>query len=104
MSGGRFNYLDSQLKGEIFSYGSNKPTNVFEDKEISELVWDVLNLIHAFDWYESGDTGRDSYLKAKEEFKKKWLQGDKDQRMKRYIDEVIEDARHELYETCGIEV
>lgn len=42
MSGGRFNYLDSQLKHEIFGW-TDKPSNVFEDREISELVWDILD-------------------------------------------------------------
>lgn len=45
MSGGRFDYKDSSLKGEIYGW-TDKPSNVFEDREISELVWDVLDLIH----------------------------------------------------------
>ena len=49
MSGGRFNYMDSTIKNEIFGW-TNKPINVFEDREISELVWDVFDLIHSYDW------------------------------------------------------
>ena len=49
MSGGHFEYLDSRLKEEIFGW-TDKPENVFEDREISELVFDVLDLIHEFDW------------------------------------------------------
>ena len=56
MSGGHFEYLDGRLKDEIFGY-ENKVKNVFEDREISELVFDVLDLIHEFDWYYSGDAG-----------------------------------------------
>lgn len=97
MSGGRFCYVDSQLKHEIFGW-SDKPRNVFEDREISELVWDVLDLIHEFDWYESGDTGEDDYLKAKKEFKEKWLANDM-KRQKRIIDEAIEDLKNDLYKT-----
>lgn len=69
MSGGRFSYLNSSLKSEIFGW-TDKPRNVFEDKEISELVWDILDLIHEFDCYASGDTGEESYLACKAEFKK----------------------------------
>lgn len=94
MSGGRFCYVDSQLKHEIFGW-SDKPRNIFEDREISELVWDVLDLIHEFDWYESGDTGEDDYLKAKKEFKEKWLANDTE-RQKRIIDEAIEDLKNDL--------
>ena len=71
MSGGYFNYLDSQLKSEIFGW-TNRYSNVFEDKQISALVWDILDLIHEFDWYKSGDNGKDTYLKAKNDFKKKY--------------------------------
>ena len=73
MSGGHFNYLDSQLKSEIFGW-TNRYSNVFEDKQISALVWDVLDLIHEFDWYKSGDNGRDTYLEAKSDFKKKFAE------------------------------
>ena len=72
MSGGRFDYKDSELKSEIYGW-TDEPENVFEDMEISELVWDVLDLIHDFDWYASGDTCKETYLKAKAEFKKKWF-------------------------------
>ena len=100
MSGGRFGYVDGQLKAEIFNY-ADKPTNVFEDREISELVWDVLNLIHAFDWYISGDTCRETYLKKKSVFKQKWM-GDRDERVRRITDEAIQQIRDELYETFGL--
>ena len=42
MSGGYFNYEDSNLKYEIFGFG-NTCTNVFEDKEISQLIYDVFD-------------------------------------------------------------
>ena len=101
MSGGHFEYLDSRLKDEIFGY-ENKVKNVFEDREISELVFDVLYLIHEFDWYYSGDTGKETYLEAKAKFKKKWL-GNKGIRIKRIIDKALDEVRAELYETYGIE-
>ena len=101
MSGGHFEYLDSRLKDEIFGY-EDKPKNVFEDREISELVFDVLDLIHEFDWYYSGDTDKETYLEAKAEFKKKWL-SNRGIRIKRTIDTAIDEVRAELYETYGIE-
>ena len=101
MSGGRFDYLDSRLKDEIFGW-TDKPKNVFEDREISELVFDVLDLIHDFDWYYSGDTSKEAYLKAKAEFKKKWF-SNRGVRIKRTIDTALNEARAELYETYGVE-
>ena len=101
MSGGRFNYYDGTLKNEIFGWGDTW-SNVFEDREISELVWDVLELIHEFDYYESGDNRRETYLEAKAEFKKKWL-SNRGVRVKRIIDTAIDELRQELYETYGME-
>lgn len=99
MSGGHFNYKDSALKNEVF--GWNDCRNVFEDREISEIVWDTLNLIHDFDWYISGDTCEDDYLKSKARFKKKWLDN-KGVRGKRIIDESVDELRQELYKTYCI--
>ena len=101
MSGGHFEYLDSRLKDEIFGY-EDKVKNVFEDREISELVFDMLDLIHEFDWYYSGDTGKETYLEAKAKFKKKWLSS-RGVRIKRTIDTAIDEVRAELYETYGID-
>lgn len=100
MSGGRFEYLDSRLITEIFGY-CDKPWNALEDREISELTWDLLNLIHEYDWYKSDDTSKETYLNAKIEFKKKWL-SNRGVRVKRIIDDAIDDLKEELYETYGV--
>lgn len=105
MSGGRFEYLNEQLKETIFSCwrGSEvPPRNVFEDFEITELVWDVLELIHDFDWYASGDTCEETWIKKKTEFKRKWLDK-RGVRVKRIVDTAIDELRAELYKTYGIE-
>lgn len=101
MSGGRFDYKDSSLKNEIFGW-TDKPTNVFEDKEISELVWDVLDLIHDYDWYASGDTNEKTYLEAKTDFKKKWF-GNREERIRKIIDDTVNDCKTELYKTFGFD-
>lgn len=101
MSGGHFEYLDSQLKSEIFGW-DDKFRNIFEDREISELVWDVLNLIHDFDWYKSGDTSKETYLKSKAEFKKKWF-SNRGVRIRRIVDDALKQVRSELYETFSLE-
>lgn len=99
MSGGHFNYADNVAKNEIFHW-SDKPHNVFEDREISELIWDVFKLIHDFDWYYSGDTDEETYLKAKYAFKRKWL-NNKGVRVKHVIDKALNDVKEELYKTYG---
>lgn len=101
MSGGHFNYMDSCLKNEIFNYHS-EPYNVFEDREFSELVWDVLELIHDYDWYICSDTGREDYIKSKTAFKKKWF-SNRGVRVRHTIDTAIQELKTELYETYGLE-
>lgn len=97
MSGGHFDYKDGALKNAIFDY-DDKVSNQFEDMEISQLVLDVLELIHDYDWYISGDTGREDWLKAKGEFKKRWLKGDRAENLQRIIDEKLVEVSLELKE------
>ena len=102
MSGGYFEYKDFNLKNEIFGW-CDTPRNVFEDREISELVWDILDLIHDYDWYKSGDTCKDTYLNKKRDFKKKWF-SNRGVRVRHTIDTAIQELRDELYETYNLEV
>jgi hypothetical protein len=102
MSGGHFEYVDGQLKNEMFGW-SDSWHNVMEDREISELVWDVLKLIHDYDWYKSGDTCKETYLKAKDKFKKKWFGGNRGVRVRQIVDNALAEAKSELYETFGLQ-
>ena len=99
MSGGRFNYADRNLKSEMFGW-VDEPYNVMEDDEISELVWDVLELIRVFDYYRCSDTGRDTYIKRKNEFKKKWF-GNRKIRIEKIVDRKIEELKGEIVEMIG---
>lgn len=103
MSGGRFDYKDSMLQSEIFGY-ADKPINVFEDVEISELVWDVFGLIHSYDWYASGDTSQETYLKEKKAFKQKWFESNREERVRNIVDTAINDLKKELYQSLDLNV
>lgn len=104
MSGGLYNYLDSSLMNEIFGWNDIEGTvpNVFEDREISELTYDLLSLIHEYDWYKSGDTNKQKYLDAKLKFKKKWL-NNRGVRARYIIDSAIQELKDELYETYSLD-
>ena len=102
MSGGHFGYLEGSLQNEMFGW-TGTWHNVMEDREISELVWDVLNLIHDYDWYRSGDTSEETYLKAKDKFKKKWFGGNRGVRVRKIVDDALAEAKAELYKTFGLE-
>ena len=99
MSGGKFGYYNQYLKAEMFVY-SDIPNNVMEDDEISELVWDVLELIRVFDYYSCSDTDRDTYIKRKNEFKKKWF-GNRKIRLEQIVDKKIEQLKEEVNEMIG---
>ena len=99
MSGGKFGYYNQYLKDEMFVQ-SDRPNNVMEDDEISELVWDVLELIRVFDYYSCSDTGRDTYIKRKNEFKKKWF-GNRKIRIEKIVDKKIDQLREEVKEMIG---
>lgn len=103
MSGGRFNYTDSALMNEIFGFSEN-PKNVFEDWEISQLVWDTLELIHDYDLYVSSDTCEETWLKAKQKFKRKWFGSSRKDRLKEIIDDTAEEFKKEMYKTIGVKV
>lgn len=105
MSGGYWNLRDAQLKDEIFGWYQNDTwngRNVLEDRELSEMLFDMFNLLHDYDWYISGDTGESDYLKAKKVFKDKWLKNPR-VRAQRVIDAAVDEFRQEMYKTYGIE-
>lgn len=80
MSGGYFNHSDRSLDYELFNYAGDceeaKRIDPMEDTKISELVFDVLGLIHKLDYYKSGDTDEEDYRKDVKAFKTKWLKLD----------------------------
>ena len=88
MGGGHFDYVDKQLKNDMFGY-DHENKNPMEDMEISNIVYDVLTLLHVFDYYKSGDTGEENYLIAKDKFKKKWL------RNKNYSEQILQEIINE---------
>ena len=65
------------------------------------MTWDLLNLIHTFDYYKSGDCGKEKYLNEKKAFKNKWF-SNRGVRIRNVIDSAIDDLKEELYETYGI--
>ena len=101
MSGGWFSYRDMDLKTEIFGY-ADEPGNQLQDREITALVWDVLDLLHTFDWAACGDLSMEDYVAAKAEFRRKWL-GNRGVRVRRVVDDALRQAREELYATYGLE-
>jgi hypothetical protein len=114
MSGGRFNHVDRSLAYEIFDFTPNakyglgirdgyqedikyvRRKNPFEDKVISEILYDVFCLINSYDYYASGDCCEETYLADIKYFKKKWLKPYNEKRVRELIDEELAEAKEEL--------
>lgn len=125
MSGGRWNYNQCNLGYDMFPgcdvcYGLGdderslyrnytesvklaRKLNPMEDRQISELVFDVLCLIYSADWYQSGDTGEDCYREDIKVFKEKWLNVKPDDSVKAEIDKSIQELKEELYVSFEVE-
>ena len=124
MSGGRWNYNQCNLGYDMFPgcdvcYGLGddekskyrnytesvklaRKLNPMEDRQLSELVFDVLCLIYSADWYKSGDTCEDIYREDVKFFKEKWLKVNPDT-VKDEICKSIQELKGELYVTFGIQ-
>lgn len=104
MSRGFWDYKNEYLKDEIFGWmrEGEKVPNVFEDKEISEIIFDMFGLLYAFDSYKCGDWGEDSWLEEKSKFKNKWLSQTADDRVKRIVESSLAEMRNEIYKTFDV--
>lgn len=103
MSGGSLNYLASNMCENLFNDevdANYKKTcdegnariarklNPMHDRELSELMADVMCLLHALEWYESCDIGEESYKKCVNKFKAKWFTRTEKDRLNSYLDEL----------------
>lgn len=93
MSGGSYNYIYSRLSDEC--------ENRMYDAEMNDLIKDLCNVLHDLEWWQSCDISEQSYKKTLSAFKKKWFKGDREQRLKGYIDEQISVVRNQLYDLIG---
>ena len=118
MSGGHFNYLNDTLCYEIYGWGVDpdygnegfkqseiaRDINPLEDFIVSELVFDVLCLLHSYDWYKSGDTDEETYREDVKHFKEKWLKLIPESTIRGIVDERTTNLRDELYRAFNIEI
>lgn len=93
MSGGSYSYIYSTLSMEC--------ENRMYDAEMNDLIKDLCEVLHALEWWQSGDYGEESYREELTKFKAKWFKGDRQERLKGYIDEQIGIVRSQLYSLIG---
>ena len=93
MSGGSYDYVCYKL--------SNECEGRMYDAEMNDLIKDLCDLLHALEWWQSGDTSESRYREELSRFKAKWFKGDRQERLKGYIDEQIGIVRSQLYSLIG---
>ena len=93
MSGGSYSYIYVRLSEEC--------EKRMYDAEMNDLIKDLCDVLHDLEWWQSGDTSEERYRKTLSTFKKKWFKGDREQRLKGYIDEQIGTVRSQLYSLIG---
>ena len=93
MSGGSYSYIYSTLSTEC--------EGRMYDAEMEDLIKDLCEVLHALEWWQSGDYSEKSYRKELAKFKTKWFKEDRTERLKKYIDEQIGVTRSQLYSLIG---
>lgn len=93
MSGGSHNYICWKIEEELVGQ--------MHDAELDDLMQDIANLAHSLEWAESGDTSIKDYKEDAKAFKTKWFKGNRNERLKGYIDEQIDALKSELIDLIG---
>lgn len=96
MSGGSYNYIYLSLENECVGR--------MHDEEMNDMIEDLCNVLHELEWWQSNDASKESYRKCVSEFKAKWFNGDREERIKGYVDKQINLVRAELYKMIGYEL
>ena len=87
MSGGSMNYA---------CYTIEEQARYLEDRELIDIAKDMAKLFHDAEWWHSSDIGEKDYRETVKWFKDKWLRnGNVDERLRGYIDQIFDDAKQE---------
>jgi hypothetical protein len=114
MSGGSHNYIANEINEALFEdcFGNrvdNRYKNVCDektariarnlnpmhDRELSELMADVMCLLHGLEWFDSCDIGEETYKECVNKFKAKWMHRTENDRLNSYLKDL-----KGYYESC----
>ncbi len=103
MSGGSLNYLANTMCETLFNDETDvnydkicdkdnarfaRKMNPMHDRELSELMADVICLLHTLEWCESCDIGEETYEECVKKFKAKWMHRTEKDRLNSYLDDL----------------
>ena len=87
MSGGSYSYVYCKVENECVG-------RMF-DRQLDEMMKDLVKVLHDLEWWQSSDTGEDTYRRAVTEFKKKWFKQTKID-VQKQIDSKFEQTKNQL--------
>lgn len=93
MSGGSYGYICYRFEEECCGR--------MYDVEMNDLVKDLAKLLHDLEWWQSSDTSEETYRKSVAEFKEKWFKGNREDRLKKYVEEQCDTLKAELIQMIG---
>ena len=95
MSGGSMDYIYCRIEEECVGR--------MGDRELDDLMKDVANLVHDREWNLSGDTCDETYAQSVREFKQKWFDTVRRDRLIVYINEACDQAKAACLAMIGVE-
>lgn len=93
MSGGSMDYVGFKIQ---------EYTADLCDKEMTELAEDIAGIFLQAERWHSADACENQYREAVSKFKLKWFSGNREMRLTRYIDEILDKAKRECYALLAI--
>ena len=92
MSGGSFNYG--------YSFVDDKYAGKMKDRELNELIKDLVEVLHDLEWSVDCDISHEEYLDTVVKFKKKWF-GNRKVRLQGFVTDACAELRTELLQMIG---
>lgn len=93
MSGGSHNYIYNKIDQELVGQ--------MEDIELDDLMKDISYLADGLEWYHSSDISKESYFAMVKEFKAKWFESPREERLKQYVNNKLDDVQSEIVSLIG---
>lgn len=87
MSGGYYNYMYCRIEEEYIDR--------MYDSQLNEMMKDLVKVLHDLEWWQSCDTGENTYRNAVTKFKKKWF-GQTKIDVQKQIESEFEQTKAEL--------
>lgn len=94
MSGGSYEYIYLKLKEQCSS--------AMYDDEMNDLIDDLCVVLHDLEWWQSGDYTEEKYRATLQAFKANWFKGNREERLKGYVDKQVGLLRSQLYNLIGL--